>query len=201
MEQGQRTGFKAPAFLRTNRSRRCARETEMRFRYPFLLGDTPFSYAAPEATPQFVLASDLDHTMVQNEDPNHEALFAFNREWVSSFGASSLLVFSTGRSPSLYSELWVSSLRHAGSQCEPVYMCDHSVMCQGFIIFILYLLAHCPDIHPDMLQTLEFQNDSATRSEKTSIHAPFAGTYSAADTAGPDLLCWDRDIRPDQGEL
>ena len=81
------------------------------------------------------------------------------------------------------------------------YMCDHSVMCQGFIIFILYSLAHCPDIHPDMLQTLEFQNDSATRSEKTSIHAPFAGTYSAADTAGPDLLCWDRDIRPDQGEL
>ena len=72
-------------------------------RYPFLLGDNN-----PEDAPQFILASDLDHTMVQNEDPCHEALLEFNRMWVSDFGASSLLLFSTGRSPALFTELWVS---------------------------------------------------------------------------------------------
>ena len=73
-----------------------------RFRYPFLLGDDP------AGQPRFVLASDLDHTMVQNEDPSHKALLGFNRQWATALGAASMLVFSTGRSPKLFSELWVS---------------------------------------------------------------------------------------------
>lgn len=74
----------------------------MRFRRPFLLVDDSTDM------PHFVLVSDLDHTMVQNEDTSHKALLKFNQEWVCGFGALSLLVFSTGRSPALFSELWVS---------------------------------------------------------------------------------------------
>ncbi|KAF8068240.1 SPP1 [Scenedesmus sp. PABB004] len=56
--------------------------------------------------PRFVLVSDLDHTMVQNEDPTHQRLQAFNRLWSVSFAHDSLLVFSTGRSPHLFCQLW-----------------------------------------------------------------------------------------------
>ncbi|GBF89226.1 hypothetical protein Rsub_02103 [Raphidocelis subcapitata] len=56
--------------------------------------------------PRFVLVSDLDHTMVQNEDPAHARLLAFNALWASSFAPDPLLVFSTGRSPALFAQLW-----------------------------------------------------------------------------------------------
>ncbi|KAF5837960.1 sucrose-6F-phosphate phosphohydrolase-domain-containing protein [Dunaliella salina] len=56
-----------------------------------------------------LLASDLDHTMVQNEDPTHKRLLAFDHSWLANGAASSgqkLLVFSTGRSPELFKKLW-----------------------------------------------------------------------------------------------
>eukprot|EP00967_Tisochrysis_lutea_P017164 scaffold19420_cov19-Tisochrysis_lutea.AAC.3 len=56
-----------------------------------------------------LLASDLDHTMVQNEDPTHKRLLAFDHSWLANGAASSgqkLLVFSTGRSPELFKQLW-----------------------------------------------------------------------------------------------
>lgn len=56
--------------------------------------------------PRFILVSDLDHTMVQNEDPTHERLQLFNRLWTAQFSRDSLLIFSTGRSPALFAELW-----------------------------------------------------------------------------------------------
>ena len=51
-----------------------------------------------------LLASDLDHTMVQNEDLSHARLLAFNHAWLTNKTAQSrdgrqrekLLVFSTG---------------------------------------------------------------------------------------------------------
>lgn len=55
----------------------------------------------------FVLVSDLDHTMVQNEDLTHEHLQGFNRWWCGGLGLSSALIYSTGRSPLLYRKLWV----------------------------------------------------------------------------------------------
>ena len=67
----------------------------------------------PDPQPSFILVSDLDHTMVQNEDNEHGALLRFNRAWLTSgLGFSSMLVFSTGRSPLLYKELRVR--REAG---------------------------------------------------------------------------------------
>eukprot|EP00878_Enallax_costatus_P000447 GHUV01000538.1.p1 GENE.GHUV01000538.1~~GHUV01000538.1.p1 ORF type:complete len:517 (+),score=116.35 GHUV01000538.1:170-1552(+) len=59
--------------------------------------------------PRFVLVSDLDHTMVQNEDPTHERLQMFNRLWSINFAHDSLLVFSTGRSPNLFCQLWAEA--------------------------------------------------------------------------------------------
>jgi hypothetical protein len=45
--------------------------------------------------------------MVQNEDPTHRMLLAFNCAWQSALGSHCLLVYSTGRSPELYRKLWV----------------------------------------------------------------------------------------------
>ncbi|CAD7699281.1 unnamed protein product [Ostreobium quekettii] len=54
---------------------------------------------------RFVLVSDLDHTMVDHDDPQDESLRSFNTLWSSSFAKDSLLIFSTGRSPALFEEL------------------------------------------------------------------------------------------------
>jgi hypothetical protein len=43
-----------------------------------------------------VLTSDLDHTMVQNEDQAHKYLLAFDHAWLTD-NTQKLLVFSTGR--------------------------------------------------------------------------------------------------------
>lgn len=56
---------------------------------------------------------------VQNEDPTHERLQLFNRLWASHFAGDSLLVFSTGRSPALFAELWV----RVGPFCVCVFAC------------------------------------------------------------------------------
>jgi len=46
---------------------------------------------------------------VQNEDLSHERLQMFNRLWTINFSHDSLLIFSTGRSPNLFCQLWVSA--------------------------------------------------------------------------------------------
>ncbi len=53
--------------------------------------------------------------MVQNEDPTHAHLLAFNATWQSACGHDCLLVYSTGRSPHLYRELWVGA--GTGTSC------------------------------------------------------------------------------------
>ncbi|GMH35537.1 hypothetical protein BSKO_03405 [Bryopsis sp. KO-2023] len=63
----------------------------------------PSQLRIPE--PRFVLASDLDFTMVEHSDEKHSSLLAFNNTWISKFRNDSLLIFSTGRSPTLYWEL------------------------------------------------------------------------------------------------
>eukprot|EP00475_Leptophrys_vorax_P000767 TRINITY_DN10420_c0_g1_i1.p1 TRINITY_DN10420_c0_g1~~TRINITY_DN10420_c0_g1_i1.p1 ORF type:complete len:354 (+),score=-0.51 TRINITY_DN10420_c0_g1_i1:38-1099(+) len=52
-----------------------------------------------------LLVSDLDNTMVDHKDGNHTALREFGSLWQSAFSSNSLLVYSTGRSPTLYLEL------------------------------------------------------------------------------------------------
>ncbi|KAG2496400.1 hypothetical protein HYH03_005627 [Edaphochlamys debaryana] len=69
-----------------------------------------------DSPPQLMLVSDLDHTMVQNEDATHRRLLAFNAVWQCCAGGGAgapggapgglLLVYSTGRSPALYHQLW-----------------------------------------------------------------------------------------------
>lgn len=49
---------------------------------------------------------------VQNEDPTHEKLQLFNKLWTMSFAPDSILIFSTGRSPALFCELWVRLIAH-----------------------------------------------------------------------------------------
>jgi len=55
---------------------------------------------------QFVLTTDLDHTLVKHENNcRHAVLLRFNRIWQDEYSDRSLLVYSTGRSPTKYKTL------------------------------------------------------------------------------------------------
>ncbi|KAL2554157.1 putative sucrose-phosphatase 2 [Forsythia ovata] len=109
---------------------------------------------------RLMIVSDLDHTMVDHHDPENLSLLRFNALWESNYRNNSFLVFSTGRSPTLYKEL---------RKEKPMLTPDITIMSVG--TEITYEVGQeCSFRGDEKISELTLQSETEQRPHKVSFY-------------------------------
>lgn len=134
---------------------------------------------AAMAPHRFCIVSDLDHTMVDHEDPHFVSLLAFNRLWNTKFRHDSYLVFSTGRSLVAYNELCKEAplltpdllICSVGTEIYHMTPSGHSLDAEWYrLLDTGWNRAEIVRIAAESFPNLAPQADSEQRPHKVSFH-------------------------------